>query len=267
MLGTVTAVKTQQSKIDAPLDDLVIDGRLPDGTATRLDLQITTTLSFTSSDEKWSDVVPQAWATFKRAGFDAATDRIGIAVSQTTTKLERNIQPLLSRARHAVDAGQYRKRLAVKNGSNNDQREFQRVLDALVRAEDPTATDDDILSFMKAMTIIAFDLDQEDASRDKLGSIEQLAPVVGGPTEARRAWSSLSAMASRVIPSGGGGQRTLRSLVRSFRSRRRFGNWASAGRARCSSTAPTRWTPPPRSRSTTCCERSPTPPTWPIGAS
>ena len=204
VLGTVTAVKTQQSEIDAPLDDLVIDGRLPDGTATRLDLQITTTLSFTNSDEKWSDVVPRAWATFKRAGFDVATDRIGIAVSQTTTKLERSIQPLLARARYAVDVGQYRKRLTVKNGSNNDQREFQRVLDALVRAEAPTATDDDILSFMRAMTIIAFDLDQEDASRDRLGSIDQLAPVVGGPTEARRAWSSLSAMASRVIPSGGG---------------------------------------------------------------
>lgn len=204
VLGTVTAVKTQQSEIDAPLDDLVVNGRLPDGTATRLDLQITTTLSFTISDEKWADVVPRAWATFKRAGFNAATDRIGIAVSQTTTKLERSIQPLLARARHALDAGQYRKRLAVENGSNNDQREFQRVIDALVRAEDPTANDDDILSFMKAMTIIAFDLDQEDASRDRLGSIDQLAPIVGGPIEARRAWSSLSAMASRVIPSGGG---------------------------------------------------------------
>lgn len=47
VLGTVVAVKTQQSEIDAPLDDLAIDGQLSDGTATRLDLQITTTLSFT----------------------------------------------------------------------------------------------------------------------------------------------------------------------------------------------------------------------------
>jgi hypothetical protein len=116
VLGTVTAVKTPQSETDAPLDDLVIGGQLPDGTATRLDLQITTTLS----DEKWLDVVLRAWATFKR---------------------DEWIQ--------------------------HDQREFQRVLDALVRAEDPTATDDDILSFMKAMTIIAFDLDQENASRDR----------------------------------------------------------------------------------------------------
>ncbi|MDB5643623.1 MAG: hypothetical protein JWN07_2940 [Hyphomicrobiales bacterium] len=105
VLGMVTAVKTQQSEIDAPLDDLVVEGRLPEGTPTRLDMQITTTLSFTESDDKWVDIVRRAWATFRRSGFNAATDRIGVAVSQTTTKLERSIQPLLARARHAADAG------------------------------------------------------------------------------------------------------------------------------------------------------------------
>lgn len=204
VLGTVTAVKTQQSEIDAPLDDLVVDGRLPDGTPTRLDLQVTTTLSFTESDDKWADIVPRAWATFRRSGFNADTDRIGVAVSQTTTKLERSVQPLLARARHAADASQYRKRLAVTNGSNKEQREFQRILDELIRTQETTATDEDILAFMKTLTVIAFDLDQEDASRDRLASIDQLAPVVGGPDEARRTWSSLTAMASRVIPSGGG---------------------------------------------------------------
>lgn len=204
VLGTVTALKTQQSEIDAPLDDLVVEGRLPDGTATRLDLQITTTLSFTESDEKWQDVVPRAWDTFRRTGFDAATDRIGIAVSQTTTKLERSIQPLLARARHAPDAGQYRKRLAAPKGSSKEQREFQRILDALVKDKDAAATDDEIVAFLRCLTIIAFDLDQEDASRDRLASIDQLAPVVGGAAEARQVWSSLTAMASRIIPSGGG---------------------------------------------------------------
>ncbi|RWN26108.1 MAG: hypothetical protein EOR97_30065 [Mesorhizobium sp.] len=203
VLGMVTAVKTQQSEIDAPLDDLVVEGRLPDGTATRLDLQITTTLSFTETDDKWVDIVRRAWATFKRTGFNA-TDRIGIAVSQTTTKLERSIQPLLARARHAADASQYQKRLAAKNGSSNDQREFQRILDTLIRTEDPAATDDGVLAFLKTVTIISFDLDQEDASRDRLAAIDRLAPIVGGPVEARRAWSTLTAMASRIIPSGGG---------------------------------------------------------------
>ena len=204
VLGTIRAVKTQQSEIDAPLDDLVIDGQLPDGTATRLDVQITTTLSFTASDDKWADIVSRAWATFRRTGFNGGTDRIGVAVSQTTTKLERSVQPLLARARHAANATQYRKRLAAPKGSNNDQREFQTLLDALIRAEEPTATDDDILDFMKAMTIIAFDFDQEDVSRDRLAAIDQLGPVVGSAVEARRAWSALTDMASRVIPSGGG---------------------------------------------------------------
>lgn len=208
VLGTVVAVKTQQSEIDAPLDDLVIDGRLPDGTATRLDLQITTTLSFTGSDDKWADIVPRAWATFRRTGFDGGTDRIGVAVSQTTTKLERSIQPLLARARHAADAAQFRRRLAAPNCSNSDQRDFQALLDTLVLAEEPTATDEDILEFMKAVTIIAFDLDQEDASRDRLAAIDQLSPVVGGAVDARRAWGALTDMASRVIPTGGGVDRT-----------------------------------------------------------
>jgi hypothetical protein len=137
----VTAVKTQQSEINAPLDDLVVEGQLPDGTATRLDLQITTTLSFTESDEKWVEVVRRAWATFRRGSFNAATGRIGVAVSQATTTLERSIQPIHARARHAADAGQYRTRLAAKNGSNDEQREFQRIIDMLIRTEEPTATD------------------------------------------------------------------------------------------------------------------------------
>ncbi len=53
----VAAVKTQQSEIDAPLDDLVVNGRLSDGTSTRLDLQVTTTLSFTESYDNWTDIV------------------------------------------------------------------------------------------------------------------------------------------------------------------------------------------------------------------
>ncbi|MCL6741768.1 hypothetical protein LZ518_11585 [Sphingomonas sp. RB56-2] len=204
MLGTVTAVKTQQSELGAPLDDLVIDGRLPDGTPTRLDLQITTSLSFTESDDKWQDIIPRAWDTFRRTGFNAATDRIGVAVSQTTTKLERSIQPLLARARHAADASQFRQRLAAPTGSNNDQREFQRVLEILVKAKDPNATDDEIIAFLRCFTIVAFDLDQEEASRDRLGSLDRLAPVAGGPAEAKQVLSSLTAMASRIIPSGGG---------------------------------------------------------------
>lgn len=206
-LGTVTAVKTQQSEIDSPLDDLVIEGRLPDGTGTRLDLQITTTLSFTDSDDKWNDIVPRAWDSFRRSGFNPATDRIGIAVSQTTTKLERSVQPLLARARHAADGSQYRKRLAAHKGSNSDQREFQRVLDDLVKTKDPAATDDEIVDFLRCLTIVAFDLDQEDASRDRLAAIDQLTPVVGGVAEAKQVWSMLTAMASRIIPSGGGADR------------------------------------------------------------
>ncbi len=229
VLGTVTAVKTQQSEIDAPLDDLVVDGRLPDGPPTRLDLQVTTTLSFTDSDDKWADIVPRAWATFRRTGFSPDTDRIGVAVSQTTTKLERSVQPLLARARHAADAAQYRKRLAVANGSNKDQREFQRILDELIRKREATATDADILAFMKSLTIIAFDLDQEDASRDRLASVDQLAPVVGGPDEARRTWSSLTAMASRVIPSGGGVDRA--TVARELQGRGQVGG-AEADRPR-----------------------------------
>ncbi len=204
VLGRVVGVKTQQSEIDSPLDDLVVDGAFANGTATRLDLQITTTLSFTESDAKWNDIVPRAWATFRQTGFGAATSRIGVAVSQTTTKLERSIQPLLARARHAADAKQYRKRLAAADGANNDQREFQRVLDKLVKKADPKATDDDIVDFLRCVTIIAFDLDQEDASRDLLASIDQLTPIAGGAAEARKVWSSLNALASRIIPSGGG---------------------------------------------------------------
>jgi hypothetical protein len=55
VLGAVAAVKTRQSEIDSPLDDLVIEGKLPDAIATRLDLQISTTLSVNESDDKWQD--------------------------------------------------------------------------------------------------------------------------------------------------------------------------------------------------------------------
>ncbi len=207
VLGRVVGVKTQQAEIDSPLDDLVVDGALADGTATQLDLQITTTLSFTESDAKWCDVLPRAWATYRQTGFDAATRRIGIAVSQTTTKLERSIQPLLARARHAADTKQYRKRLAVAKGANDDQREFQRVLDKLVRNADPKATDDEIVDFLRCVTIIAFDLDQGDASRDVLASIDQLTPIAGGAAEARTVWNTLNTLASQIIPSGGGADR------------------------------------------------------------
>lgn len=205
--GRVVAVKTQQSEIDAPLDDLVVEGLLADGTATRLDLQITTTLSFTESDKKWADIVPRAWATYRQDRFDPTTRRLGIAVSQATTKLERSVQPLLARARHAIDAQQFRTRLARPKGANEEQREFQRVLDLLVRFVEPAATDEDILAFSRCLTIIPFDLDQEDASRDAQASVDRLAQLLRDPTETQKLWASLAAMAARIIPSGGGVER------------------------------------------------------------
>jgi len=208
VIGRVTHVRTQQAEIDAPLDDLVIEGVLPDGATTRLDLQITTTLSFTESDEKWRDIVGRAWETFRQPSFNRAARTLGVAVSHTTTKLERSVQPLLARARHAADPGQYRQRLETPNGSNADQREFQRVLDHEIRKVEPGATDEEIVEFMRRLVIIPFDLDQEGGSRDIQSAVDRLEFLFEDAADGAKAWSALNALASRIIPSGGGVDRT-----------------------------------------------------------
>ncbi len=76
--------------------------------------------------------------------------------------------------------------------------------DVLVKRVDATATDDEIVEFLRCLTIIPFDLDQEQASRDRLAAVDRLIPIVGDAAEAQKVWSSLNAIASRIIPSGGG---------------------------------------------------------------
>ncbi len=125
--GKVTAVKTQQSEIDSPLDDLVVVGVLADGTATRLDLQITTTLSFTEGDEKW-----KGHYSTRLVDLPAARLHRSHPPDRDRSQPDHN----QARAEHSSHCSRVRAMrptrrstggaLAKKGGASDDQREFQR---------------------------------------------------------------------------------------------------------------------------------------------
>jgi hypothetical protein len=61
-----TAVQSQRSAFDHPLDDIIVKGVRADGREVQLDLQVKNKLSFTENDAEWVDVLQRAWDTFAK---------------------------------------------------------------------------------------------------------------------------------------------------------------------------------------------------------
>ncbi len=206
-----TEVLTQRAAFDEPLDDLVVNGLTNDGAATKLSLQVKSSLRFTESDEEWQDVLGQAWGTFKQETFDAHSHRIGVAVANYHAKADKHYQSVLTWASHSPSASDFFKRISREDFAHGDQREFvARIRRILGSHHCNEVSDEDLWKFLCVFRILHFDFNNEEASRDVASAIDRIMgilPMAERP-KASQVWDRLIVRAGETTVAGGGETRT-----------------------------------------------------------
>jgi len=212
----VTHVLTQRAAFGEPLDDVIVSGISEEGRPTKLSLQVKSTLTFTENDDEWVAVLAQAWATFTSGTFDAARNRVGVAISSYNARADKYYQSVLAWAAHSPSGQDFVQRITRKDFSHADQRSFVTTTRKILSVHAGTTIDDDTLwRFLCVFRILHFDFDTEDASRDAASALDRIRHCL--PLEQRgqaaAIWSHLITEAGAITPVGGGATRASLAAI------------------------------------------------------
>jgi hypothetical protein len=199
-------VRTQAAAQGEPLDDIVVEGSFADGRATKLCLRVKTEVRFTASDPEWVAVLEAAWDTFARPDFDIGCHRIGVAVANYDTKIDKYYQSVLTWATHSADAEGFFQRIEKRDFSHAEKREFVEVVRSILMAHvGRAATNDELWRFFRSFVILHFDLNLEERSRDSGAVVDRIRDLLSqdAPQQAAAVWGYLVKEAGELIPAGG----------------------------------------------------------------
>lgn len=123
--GAITrTVQTQRAVIDHPLDDIVVHAANADGSQAILEIQAKRTMDFTKSDAEFADVVRRVWNAAQKAEFRTARYQLAVAISRTSTRIERSCQEVLHWARQLTNGVDFATYLGREGFASNGMRDF-----------------------------------------------------------------------------------------------------------------------------------------------
>ena len=217
-LGSAVAkeIRLQRRYENYPLDDVIVEGQFPTGSAT-LSLQVKRKLTFSSSNKSFKEVMKQSWETFTGEDFKRDSDRFGVALSIYSSKVDNHFQTVLSWARESTSAKDFFKRIEQSGLSHKSSRDFiTTVKEALAESIGKLPTDDDLWSFLKHFVILRFDLEKEESSESYVHALQLIknALLPEDQEKSKALWHALVNEADITKPAAGSiSQATLRSKL------------------------------------------------------
>jgi hypothetical protein len=122
--ATARGVRFQQAASGRPLDDVTVQAVCADGSPAFLELQAKRTLDFTSSDAEFKDVVRRMWLAAQTPEFTSTWYELAVAISRTSTRIERACQEVLHWARHLTDGGTFVEHINQHGFASQAMRDF-----------------------------------------------------------------------------------------------------------------------------------------------
>jgi hypothetical protein len=157
--ATVKAVAFQQRGSGRPLDDVVVHAVNSDGTAAVLEIQAKRTMSFTSSDKEFKDVVAQMWKAAQKPEFESSRYELAAAVARTTTRIERVCQEVLHWARELRSGADFATHIAREKFASNAMRDFISVFRANLAEINASTDDETVWRLLRRFQILPFDFE------------------------------------------------------------------------------------------------------------
>jgi hypothetical protein len=186
------------------MDDVVVTGHDRQGRRATLELQAKRTISFTTSDKIFADVVALACRVAAKPEFETTRYELAVAIARTSTKIEQYIQEVLKWAREYQDAESFFGRLNQPGAAHEAMREFVAVFRAHMQRAGAAHDDAAVLRLLSRFQVLAFDFEQPGSVCAQLARERcalQLAPQEAG--RAGELWDALQQIALRADAAGG----------------------------------------------------------------
>jgi hypothetical protein len=131
--GIVTTVAVQRQGHGHPMDDVIVE--LDDsGTKRSLDLQVKRSLTISSADRQFKDVVVAAIKTQGSDAFNKGADTTGFVVEHVTDSSFRCLSRLISRAKASPDAADFEQYFAATGTASADDKRLREGILLLIGA-------------------------------------------------------------------------------------------------------------------------------------
>jgi hypothetical protein len=157
--ATVKSISFQQRASGHPLDDVVVHAVNADGTAALLEIQAKRTMSFTSSDKEFKDVVAQVWKAAQKPEFENSRYELAAAVARTTTRIEQAYQEVLHWARELRSGAEFAAHIAREKFASKAMRDFVGAFRANLAAIQATTDDETVWRLLRRFQILPFDFE------------------------------------------------------------------------------------------------------------
>ena len=169
-----------------PLDDIVADGKAPDGSVARVSLQVKREITISSAitNKDFRNIVRDSWATIDKPDFRMGVDGVGAAVGPSTAVGKwRDLVALAEFAAASDTPADFAVRVAPKGSASKEHRliltDLQEITEDLGRA----AAVEDMHTLLRHFILIRFDALHSGAADDPttLAVLEQaLGPGQSG---------------------------------------------------------------------------------------
>jgi hypothetical protein len=164
--ATARSVAFQQRVAEHPLDDVVIKAINRDGSQATLEIQVKRSLTFTTSDTEFRDVVGQIWEAAQKPDFATSRYELAVAIARTTTRIEQTCQEVLHWARQLPDGTTFAAHINRPTFASNDMRSFVEVFRTNLALVGAPTDDETTWRLLRRFQILVFDFESTGSDYD-----------------------------------------------------------------------------------------------------
>ena len=152
----------QAKRLGFDVDDLVIY-TFGNPIDKKLLCQIKHSITISSRNKTFQEVIASAWSDFKKEEFDKNNDQIAVVVAQISSSAQKSLRFLHAQAISAVDEIDFLNRVEQPLYSSADNKKaFDTIKECIVKT-DAEPSDFELWQFCKAFILLLFDLDCEES--------------------------------------------------------------------------------------------------------
>jgi hypothetical protein len=207
--STARRVQFQRLVDGRPFDDIVVFATNADGSPAILELQVKRTIDFTAIDEEFRDVVRRMWAAAQKPDFSTSRYELAVAISRTSTRIERHCQEVLHWARRLTTSAEFAAHIGREGFSNAGMRGFVDIFRQHLRAAGAPDDDETVWRLLRRFQILVFDF--EAPGSDFEHRARERARLILAPEQTDRAtdlWPLLVTQAQTLATASGDADRT-----------------------------------------------------------
>jgi hypothetical protein len=200
----IDRVECQRAPEGYPLDDVIVNAHDPSGNKATLEIQVKRDMTLAPKDAVFKKVVAQIAEVSAKADFWNSRHELGIAISQSSHKIDGAYQDVLTWARQLGDAKTFFERIKRPGSANDDMRSFVDTFRTHLKDAGADHDDEIVWRLLGRLHILPFDFNASGSASEELAKERAVRALHSeGGLRAGELWKVLTELAIDVAKSAG----------------------------------------------------------------